>query len=55
MLQKGPIDSLFLPNSIAVAGSDFSKLKSIVPTEQAGNVFDNERRNPEIYIQLWHR
>lgn len=46
---EGPIDSLFLPNSIAVAGSDFSKLKSIVPTEQAVAVFDNERRNPQLH------
>jgi len=45
---EGPIDSLFLPNAIAVAGSDFSKLKSIVPAEQAVVVFDNERRNPEL-------
>ena len=37
-----------MPNSIAVAGSDFSKLKSIVPTEQAVVNFDNESRNPEI-------
>jgi hypothetical protein len=46
---EGPIDSLFLPNSIAVAGSDFSKLKSIVPAEQAVVVFDNERRNPQLH------
>ena len=46
---EGPIDSLFLPNSIAVAGSDFSKLKSIVPTEQAVVVFDNERRNLQLH------
>jgi len=46
---EGPIDSLFLPNSIAVAGSDFSKLKSIVPTEQAVVVFDNERRNSQLH------
>ena len=46
---EGPIDSLFLPNSIAVAGSDFSKLNSIVPTEQAVVVFDNERRNPQLH------
>ena len=46
---EGPIDSLFLPNSIAVAGSDFSKIKSIVPTEQAVVVFDNERRNQQLH------
>ncbi len=49
---EGPIDSLFLPNAIAVAGSDFTKLKSIVPTEQAVVVFDNEPRNPEIVKHL---
>jgi len=49
---EGPIDSLFLPNAIAVAGSDFSKLKSIVPTEQAVVVFDNERRNSELVKKM---
>ena len=49
---EGPIDSLFLPNAIAVAGSDFSKLKSYVPTEQAVVVFDNERRNPELVKKM---
>ena len=49
---EGPIDSLFLPNSIAVAGSDFSKLKTIVPVEQAVVIFDNERRNPEIVKKM---
>ena len=49
---EGPIDSLFLPNSIAVAGSDFSKLNSIVPPEQAVVIFDNEPRNPEIVKKM---
>ena len=49
---EGPIDSLFLPNAIAVAGSDFSKLKSYVPIEQAIVVFDNERRNPELVKKM---
>ena len=47
---EGPIDSLFLPNAIAVAGSEFSKLKTIVPTEQAVVVFDNEPRLSLIHI-----
>jgi hypothetical protein len=50
---EGPIDSLFLPNSIAVAGSDFSKLNTIIPTEQAIVVFDNEPRNPEIVKKMY--
>jgi len=49
---EGPIDSLFLSNAIAVAGSDFSKLKSIVPAEQAIVVFDNERRNTELVKKM---
>jgi len=49
---EGPIDSLFLPNAIAVAGSDFSKLKSYVPTEQAVVVFDNESRNNELVKKM---
>jgi len=49
---EGPIDSLFLPNSIAVAGSDFAKLNTIVPTEQAIVVFDNEPRATEIVKKL---
>ena len=49
---EGPIDSLFLPNAIAVAGSDFSKLKSYVPTEQAVVIFDNERRNAELIKKM---
>ena len=27
---EGPIDSLFLPNSIAVAGSDFKKIQDVI-------------------------
>ena len=49
---EGPIDSLFLPNAIAVAGSDFSKLNTVVPIEQAIVVFDNEPRNSEIVKHL---
>ena len=49
---EGPIDSLFLPNAIAVAGSEFSKLNTIVATEQTVVVFDNEPRNPEIVKKM---
>lgn len=45
---EGPIDSLFLPNAIAVSGSSFDgdiiqSLKSNIIL-----VFDNERRSPQI-------
>ncbi len=43
---EGPLDSLFLPNSIAVGGSDFKKLTQL--KENATLVYDNEPRNTEI-------
>ena len=47
---EGPIDSLFIPNSVAMAGADInlnflSKEKSIL-------VFDNEPRNKEIVKRI---
>tara|TARA_Y100000385_G_C12890278_1_gene549687 strand:- start:146 stop:874 length:729 start_codon:yes stop_codon:yes gene_type:complete len=44
---EGPIDSLFLPNSIAVAGSDFKKIDESIK-DKAVLIFDNEPRNKEI-------
>ena len=48
-ITEGPVDSLFLPNSIAVAGSDLEipKLK-----RNSVYVFDNEPRNKEIVNKL---
>ena len=47
---KSLIDSLFLDNCIAVAGStNFAK---DIPKENTTIVFDNERRNREIMIQV---
>jgi hypothetical protein len=44
---EGPLDSLFLPNSVAIAGS--GKLVSFGSSnEQVCYVYDNERRNPYI-------
>lgn len=50
---EGPIDSMFLPNSIAVAGSDFTKLDDSVK-ENAVLVYDNEPRNIEILKKIEH-
>ena len=48
---EGPIDSLFLPNSIAVAGSDFKKIDDSIK-ENAVLIYDNEPRNREILKKL---
>lgn len=48
---EGPIDSLFLPNSIAVGGSDFKKIDESYK-ENAIIIYDNEPRNTEIIKKL---
>ena len=56
LVVEGPLDSLFLDNCIAVAGSDFSKPLSVggklITNEQLTIVFDNEPRNLEICKQI---
>jgi len=50
---EGPIDSMFIDNSIAMAGADASGLEKL---EYAYNnyvfVYDNEPRNPEIVRRM---
>lgn len=43
---EGPIDSVFLPNCVAVAGSDLNRVTSLFKTPVM--VFDNEPRNKDI-------
>jgi transcription elongation factor Elf1 len=45
---EGPIDSMFLPNAIAVAGSDFARICDFVDKENSIIILDNEPRNYEI-------
>jgi len=46
---EGPIDSMFLPNAIAVAGTNFSKLDFLpYSKEKLVVVFDNQPRNKEV-------
>ncbi len=56
LVVEGPLDSLFLNNCIAVAGSDFSKPFSVggklITNEQLTVIFDNEPRNLEICKQI---
>ena len=47
---EGPIDSLFLPNSIAVGGSDFKKISNL--KENAIIIYDNEPRNTVILEKI---
>ena len=56
---EGPIDSLFLENCLAVAGTGFSKIDALdLPKELITIVFDNQSRNKEVckhvekYIKL---
>lgn len=46
---EGPIDSLFLPNAVAVAGSAFVKLDTLgLPKEKITVVVDNQPRNKDV-------
>ena len=49
---EGPIDSLFLDNCIAVAGSDFSKVTNEISKSGSTLIFDNEPRNKEIIKKM---
>ena len=46
---EGALDSLFLPNAIAVAGTSFGKLEDLdFINQNLTIVFDNEKRNKEV-------
>lgn len=46
---EGPIDSLFLDNAIAAAGTSFSKINSLgINTGNMVLIFDNQPRNKEV-------
>ena len=50
---EGPIDSLFLPNSIAVTGTAFGKVESVlqelnIAPDQVVLILDNQPRNKEV-------
>lgn len=59
---EGPIDSLFINNSIAVAGTGFGKIESLgLPKDRITIVFDNQSRNSEVvrlverYIKMGYK
>ena len=46
---EAPLDSLFIPNSIACAGTSFNKIDELgLNKEQTTIVFDNQPRNKEV-------
>lgn len=49
---EGPIDSLFLPNALAMAGSDFGSIAKYIDRQIATIVYDNEKRSPEICAKI---
>ena len=51
-LVEGPIDSLFLPNSLAMAGADMSDL-TFLNKINTTIIFDNEPRNQHIVNRMY--
>lgn len=46
---EGPIDSMFLPNAIAVGGTGFTKLSGLnLPKDKMTVIIDNQPRNKEV-------
>lgn len=45
---EGPLDSLFIPNCLAVSGSSFASPIIKAVASNATIVYDNERRSPEL-------
>lgn len=48
LVVEGPIDSLFLPNCVAAAGSALQRLQSLLPIETTTYVWDNQPRNKDV-------
>lgn len=51
---EGPIDSMFLTNSVATADSNLESITDILDKSKVVLVFDNEPRNKEIVAKLEH-
>lgn len=62
LVVEGPLDSLFLDNAIACAGTSFGKIDQLpVPKENVTIIFDNQPKNREVgklmnkYIELGYK
>ena len=49
---EGPIDSLFVENSLAMAGADLSAYRKMFENIDVVFVYDNEKRNKEIVKKM---
>jgi hypothetical protein len=49
---EGPIDSMFLPNAVAVGNSDLQSIERVLPKENVVLVFDNQPRNDQLISQM---
>ncbi len=49
---EGPIDSLFLPNSVAVGNANLKSVGDYLPKDNIVLVYDNEPRNKEIVKEI---
>lgn len=62
LVVEGPLDSLFLDNAIACAGTSFGKIDQLpVPKEKVTIIFDNQPKNREVgklmnkYIEMGYK
>ena len=49
---EGPIDSLFLPNSVATGNANLKVAGDVLPKENLVLIYDNEPRNKEIVREM---
>ena len=49
---EGPIDAMFIPNSVAVCGGDLHSINYHLNADSAVFVFDNEPRHPETIKKM---
>lgn len=49
---EGAFDSMFIPNCVAVSGSNLKMVERILTKDQAILIFDNQPRNREISAQI---
>jgi len=53
-VMEGPIDSMFIPNSVAVGSSNLPVAATLLPKDKLVLIFDNEPRNKEV-IQIMRK